>query len=139
MHVMHKACTPTELQSARDLYNAAAQVLDEIGRFPVIIRPAFTLGGTGGGIAYNMDEFQEIMDQGLTASVTNQACSPIANSYVLNEIGNVLVTIGPALTLGHWWRYRLQHGRVPGDHGPGPDCLRHQSGMQPDTQKLYSG
>ena len=49
------------------------QVLDEIGRFPVIIRPAFTLGGTGGGIAYNMDEFKDIMDQGLTASVTNQA------------------------------------------------------------------
>ena len=48
-------------------------MLDEIGKFPVIIRPAFTLGGTGGGIAYNMDEFKEIMDQGLTASVTNQA------------------------------------------------------------------
>ena len=29
-----------------------------IGKFPLIIRPAFTLGGTGGGIAYNMDEFQ---------------------------------------------------------------------------------
>ena len=48
------------------------QVLDIIGDFPVIIRPAFTLGGTGGGIAYNMEEFKEIMDQGLTASVTNQ-------------------------------------------------------------------
>jgi carbamoyl-phosphate synthase large subunit len=30
---------------------------EEIGRLPLIIRPAFTLGGTGGGIAYNMDEF----------------------------------------------------------------------------------
>ena len=29
-----------------------------IGKFPMIIRPAFTLGGTGGGIAYNMDEFK---------------------------------------------------------------------------------
>lgn len=33
----------------------------EIGRFPLIIRPAFTLGGTGGGIAYNMEEFKEIV------------------------------------------------------------------------------
>ena len=47
-------------------------MLDIIGNFPVIIRPAFTLGGTGGGIAYNMEEFKEIMDQGLAASVTKQ-------------------------------------------------------------------
>ena len=54
------------------------QVLDIIGNFPVIIRPAFTLGGTGGGIAYNMDEFKEIMGQGLAASVTKQVarCCP---------------------------------------------------------------
>lgn len=31
---------------------------EEIGTMPLIIRPAFTLGGTGGGIAYNMDEFR---------------------------------------------------------------------------------
>ena len=48
------------------------QVLEEIGNFPVIIRPAFTLGGTGGGIAYNMEEYKDIMEQGLAASVTNQ-------------------------------------------------------------------
>ena len=54
------------------VWNAPAQVLDIIGNFPVIIRPAFTLGGTGGGIAYNMEEFREIMDQGLAASVTKQ-------------------------------------------------------------------
>ena len=50
----------------------ALAVLDHIGKFPVIIRPAFTLGGTGGGIAYNMDEYKDIIDQGLTASVTSQ-------------------------------------------------------------------
>lgn len=33
------------------------QAAESIGRLPLIIRPAFTLGGTGGGIAYNMDEF----------------------------------------------------------------------------------
>ncbi len=44
-----------------------------IGNFPLIIRPAFTLGGTGGGIAYNMEEFEEIVKSGLDASMTNQA------------------------------------------------------------------
>ena len=53
-------------------WSEALEVLDMIGKFPLIIRPAFTLGGTGGGIAYNMDEYQEIVNAGLNASVTNQ-------------------------------------------------------------------
>ena len=49
----------------------ALQVQGGIG-FPVIIRPSFTLGGTGGGIAYNMEEFEEICKRGLEASPTNE-------------------------------------------------------------------
>src|SRR5688572_27149448 len=45
----------------------ARKVLDDIG-LPLIIRPAFTLGGTGGGIAYNVEEFEEIVQRGLDAS-----------------------------------------------------------------------
>ncbi len=45
----------------------AREALDEIG-LPAILRPSFTLGGTGGGIAYNVDEFQAIVDSGLRAS-----------------------------------------------------------------------
>ena len=45
--------------------------LDEVG-LPVVIRPAFTLGGTGGGIAYNREEFKEIVHAGLDASMINQ-------------------------------------------------------------------
>ncbi|MBX3364316.1 MAG: carbamoyl-phosphate synthase large subunit [Phycisphaeraceae bacterium] len=45
--------------------------IDEIG-LPAIIRPAFTLGGTGGGIAYNRDEFRDIMTRGLAASMISQ-------------------------------------------------------------------
>ena len=41
--------------------------LEEIG-LPLIIRPAFTLGGTGGGIAYNVEEFEDIVARGLDAS-----------------------------------------------------------------------
>ena len=40
--------------------------------FPVIIRPSFTLGGTGGGIAYNREEFEEIVAHGLEMSPTNE-------------------------------------------------------------------
>ncbi|MGB3644031.1 MAG: carbamoyl-phosphate synthase large subunit [Mesorhizobium sp.] len=49
----------------------AAQALDEIG-LPAIIRPSFTLGGTGGGIAYNRAEFYEIVQSGLDASPTTE-------------------------------------------------------------------
>ena len=42
-------------------------------RLPMVIRPSFTLGGTGGGIAYNQGEFEEICKRGLDASPTNRA------------------------------------------------------------------
>ncbi len=45
----------------------ARQVLADIG-LPLIIRPAFTLGGSGGGIAYNVEEFEAIVQRGLDAS-----------------------------------------------------------------------
>ncbi len=48
---------------------AEAQVVaGQIGSFPLIIRPAFTLGGAGGGIAYNREEFDEIVHRGLEQS-----------------------------------------------------------------------
>jgi carbamoyl-phosphate synthase large subunit len=53
-----------DLESAR-----AAQA--DIG-FPTIIRPSFTLGGSGGGIAYNREEFLDICERGLDASPTNE-------------------------------------------------------------------
>lgn len=46
--------------------------LEELGDFPIILRPAYTLGGTGGGIAYNREEFDEMMRIGLDASPINQ-------------------------------------------------------------------
>ncbi|WP_299934644.1 carbamoyl-phosphate synthase large subunit [uncultured Nitratireductor sp.] len=49
----------------------AAQALDFVG-LPAIIRPSFTLGGTGGGIAYNREEFFEIVSSGLDASPTTE-------------------------------------------------------------------
>ncbi|MCB1840794.1 MAG: carbamoyl-phosphate synthase large subunit [Rhodospirillales bacterium] len=51
--------------------NEARQVAEEIG-LPAIIRPSFTLGGTGGGIAYNRDDYERIVREGLEASPTNE-------------------------------------------------------------------
>lgn len=50
------------------------RIAEEIGTagFPVVIRPSFTLGGTGGGIAYNPEEFETICRRGLEASPTNE-------------------------------------------------------------------
>jgi carbamoyl-phosphate synthase large subunit len=57
----------------------ALDALPDIG-LPAIIRPSFTLGGTGGGIAYNRDEFLEIVERGLDASPT---CEVLIEESVL--------------------------------------------------------
>jgi carbamoyl-phosphate synthase large subunit len=49
----------------------ALAILDDIG-LPAIIRPSFTMGGTGGGIAYNKAEFIDIIERGIDASPTNE-------------------------------------------------------------------
>jgi carbamoyl-phosphate synthase large subunit len=59
--------------------SGTASTLDEskaialqIGTYPLIIRPAFTMGGTGGGIAYNQEEFEEMAQVGIDASPVSQ-------------------------------------------------------------------
>jgi carbamoyl-phosphate synthase large subunit len=49
----------------------AEQISERLGR-PVVIRPAYTLGGTGGGIAYNVEELRTIAARGLSASIVHQ-------------------------------------------------------------------
>jgi len=49
----------------------AKEVVRRIG-FPVVIRPAYTLGGTGGGFAYNLEEFETIVNRGLSVSPVSQ-------------------------------------------------------------------
>jgi len=57
--------------TAHDM-NEARTVAERIGRLPLIIRPAYTLGGTGGGIAYNRDEFEEIAKRGMDLSPVSE-------------------------------------------------------------------
>lgn len=52
-------------------YAEAMELIEHIG-FPAIIRPSYTLGGTGGGIAYNLEEYERMAKAGIDASPTNE-------------------------------------------------------------------
>ncbi|MCS7203223.1 MAG: carbamoyl-phosphate synthase large subunit [Thermodesulfovibrio sp.] len=52
-------------------FKEGLEIIDYIG-FPAILRPAFTLGGTGGGIAYNIEEYKELLDRALKISPVSQ-------------------------------------------------------------------
>ncbi|HKX91831.1 MAG TPA: carbamoyl-phosphate synthase large subunit [Sphingomicrobium sp.] len=103
----------------------ALAVLEETVGLPAIIRPSFTLGGTGGGIAYNRDEFVQIVTGGLEASPTTEVLieesvlgwkeyemevvrDKADNAIIICSIENVdpmgvhtgdSITVAPALTL----------------------------------------
>lgn len=63
------AVCPSGIASTLDEAKAVGQ---KIGSYPLIIRPAFTLGGTGGGIAYNQEEYEEMAQVGIEASPVSQ-------------------------------------------------------------------
>ncbi|MGJ4856422.1 carbamoyl-phosphate synthase large subunit [Labrys sp. La1] len=68
---MTKIGLETPRSSLAHSLTEALEALDHVG-LPAIIRPSFTLGGTGGGIAYNKAEFIDIIERGLDASPTSQ-------------------------------------------------------------------
>ncbi|HKY30102.1 MAG TPA: carbamoyl-phosphate synthase large subunit [Pyrinomonadaceae bacterium] len=68
---MDEAGLPMPLGGFASSWDEAKEVVDTTG-YPAIIRPSFTLGGTGGGTAYNPEEFEEIVRAGLAASPIHQ-------------------------------------------------------------------
>ncbi len=68
---MHKIGLDTPRSHHVKTLSRALSALEDIG-LPAIIRPSFTLGGTGGGIAYNKSEFIEIVERGIDASPTSE-------------------------------------------------------------------
>jgi len=73
--LFQQAMRNAELETPRGAFvhslDEALKVVEEIG-LPIIIRPSFTLGGTGGGTAYNMEEFREKVEHGLGSSPIHQ-------------------------------------------------------------------
>ena len=68
---MHRIGLATPRSEVAHALDEALHVLDRIG-YPAIVRPSFTLGGSGGGIAYNREEFIEICERGLDLSPTHE-------------------------------------------------------------------
>jgi carbamoyl-phosphate synthase large subunit len=115
----------------------ALEVLAEVG-LPAIIRPAFTLGGTGGGVAYNRDDFEETVKRGLEASPVAQVLIDESllgwkefemevvrdradNAIIICSIENVdpmgvhtgdSITVAPALTLTDREYQRMRNGSI---------------------------
>lgn len=80
--LFHKSMMKIGLECARGAFvrsvSEASKLADEIG-FPIIIRPSFTLGGTGGAIVYNREEFKDKIEYAL-------ACSPIGESLIEESV-----------------------------------------------------
>lgn len=121
---------------ANDVSEALA-IADEIG-YPVIVRPAFTLGGTGGGIAYNREELKRIAEKGLEMSMINQVLIEEGvigwkefelevmrdladNVVIICSIENFdpmgvhtgdSITVAPAQTLTDWEYQRLRDAAI---------------------------
>ncbi len=121
---------------ANDVEEALA-IADEIG-YPVIVRPAFTLGGTGGGIAYNRQELREIAERGLEMSMIHQVLieegvigwkefelevmrdladnvviiCPIENFDPMGVHTGDSITVAPAQTLTDWEYQRLRDAAI---------------------------
>ena len=71
LRALHPSIMPSQ-GSRADLGLEQALELQKIIGFPTIIRPSFTMGGSGGGIAYNREEFEEICARGLDLSPTSE-------------------------------------------------------------------
>ncbi|MEO1251040.1 MAG: carbamoyl-phosphate synthase large subunit [Pseudomonadota bacterium] len=141
----------------------AMQMIDEIG-LPAIIRPAFTLGGTGGGIAYNREEFEHFIRTGIDASPVGQVLidesllgwkefemevvrDKADNCIIVCSIENVdpmgvhtgdSITVAPALTLTdkEFQRMRNASLAVMREIGVETGGSNVQFAVNPDTGRL---
>jgi carbamoyl-phosphate synthase large subunit len=68
---MKKLGVPMPKSEPSHSVEEAEQIAEKLG-YPVVLRPAYTLGGTGGGIAYNVEELRTIVARGLAASIVHQ-------------------------------------------------------------------
>ena len=93
--------------------------------YPIIVRPAYTLGGTGGGIAYNWEELHDISVRGFRMSMTQQL---LLERYLLGwkEIEYEVMRDGNGQLHHH-----LQHGELRPDGHPHGRLHRHRA--QPDA------
>ncbi|UCF07485.1 MAG: carbamoyl-phosphate synthase large subunit, partial [Thermoplasmata archaeon] len=70
--LMYKINEPVPRSRAVSSIEEALETVEEVGGYPVLIRPAYTLGGTGGGIAHSKDELETVVGRGLVYSRIHQ-------------------------------------------------------------------
>ncbi len=123
-NIMYDGSGNAMTELAPESFSKALAALDQVG-LPTVIRPSFTMGGTGGGIAYNREEFFAIVEGGLEASPTREVLieesvlgwkefemevvrDKADNAIIICSIENIdamgvhtgdSITIAPALTL----------------------------------------
>ena len=92
-----------------NLPDALEAVDNLIGEFPIIIRPSYTLGGSGGGIAYNREEFISMVENGLDISLTHEVlieeCLLGWKEYemeIMRDHKDQCVVISPLKILTQW-------------------------------------
>ena len=68
---MNKLDIPMAKSAPCHSVEEAEKIVEDLG-YPVVLRPAYTMGGTGGGIAYNLDELRAIVSRGLSVSIVHQ-------------------------------------------------------------------
>jgi len=141
----------------------AFQVLDRVG-FPAIIRPSFTMGGTGGNIAYNREEFEKLIDWALAMSPVGQVLieesligwkeyelevmrdlkdnvvivCPIENLDPMGVHTGDSITVAPAMTLTDKEYQRMRNAAVKIIREIGVDTggSNIQFGVDPDTGEM---
>jgi carbamoyl-phosphate synthase large subunit len=151
------------MELSPEAFAHALQALEEVG-LPAVIRPSFTLGGTGGGIAYNREEFFDIVEQGLDASPTNEVLIEESvlgwkefemevvrdradNAIIVCSIENVdpmgvhtgdSITVAPALTLTdkEYQRMRSASIRVLREIGVETGGSNVQFAVNPDDGRM---
>ena len=69
---MNKLGIPMPQSALAYSVEEALEIADKLGGYPVVIRPAYTMGGTGGGIAFNKEELRTIASRGISASIIGQ-------------------------------------------------------------------
>ncbi len=106
---------------------------------PCIIRPSFTLGGTGGGIAYNREEFLDIVEKGLDASPTSEVLIEESvlgwkeyEMEVVRDKADNCIIICSIENIDPWGC----HGRL---HHGGTRAHAHRQGIPGDAQRLDRG
>ncbi len=68
---MDRIGVPTAASEPCNTIEEAEVIAEKMG-YPVVLRPAYTMGGTGGGIVYNVEELRQVCQRGLNASIINQ-------------------------------------------------------------------